>query len=183
MLRYGLRPTQRPAPRAHRRAFLAGVRAVIDTIAMALFSSRTKTSATCLDQSRARCLDRDGCIVNNYHLIGDAPELAVALADGTVRPTRVVAADAESGIRAVRDRRQGLRPIVTMDGARNGRRANVDVQLAARPASHAALSEATTRARLDLCVLGEPSGALTRRCATSARAAQDRGKSRVCLTI
>ena len=47
-------------------------------------------------------LDRDGYIVTNYHVVEDASELAVALADGTLHQTRIVGADPESDIALLR---------------------------------------------------------------------------------
>jgi serine protease DegQ len=60
-------------------------------------------------------LDRDGYIVTNYHVVEDASELAVALADGTLRPTRIVGADPESDIALLKIDAEGLRPIVLAD--------------------------------------------------------------------
>ena len=60
-------------------------------------------------------LDRDGYIVTNYHVVEDASELAVALADGTLHQTRIVGADPESDIALLKIDADGLRPIVLAD--------------------------------------------------------------------
>ena len=60
-------------------------------------------------------LDRDGYIVTNYHVVEDASELAVALADGTLHQTRIVGADPESDIALLKIDAEGLRPIVLAD--------------------------------------------------------------------
>ena len=60
-------------------------------------------------------LDRDGYIVTNYHVVEDASELAVALADGTLHQTRIVGADPESDIALLKIDAEGLRPIALAD--------------------------------------------------------------------
>jgi S1-C subfamily serine protease len=60
-------------------------------------------------------IDRDGYIVTNYHVVQDASELAVALADGTLHLTRIVGVDTESDIALLKIDAEGLRPIALTD--------------------------------------------------------------------
>jgi S1-C subfamily serine protease len=60
-------------------------------------------------------LDREGYIVTNHHVVEDASELAIALADGTLHQTRIVGADPESDIALLKIDAEGLRPIVLAD--------------------------------------------------------------------
>ena len=57
-------------------------------------------------------VDRDGYIVTNRHVVGDASELAVTLADGTVHRARLVGTDNESDIALLKIDVEGLQPIV-----------------------------------------------------------------------
>jgi S1-C subfamily serine protease len=57
----------------------------------------------------------DGYIVTNYHAVQGASDLAVALSDGAVHPTRVVGADPESDIALLKIDVEGLRPIALAD--------------------------------------------------------------------
>ena len=60
-------------------------------------------------------LDRDGYIVTNYHVVEDASELAVALADGTLCPARIVGGDREFDIALLKVDADGLLPIAVAD--------------------------------------------------------------------
>ena len=60
-------------------------------------------------------IDRDGYIVTNYHVVEDASELAVALADGTLYLARIVGADRESDIALLKIEAEGLPPIALAD--------------------------------------------------------------------
>ena len=60
-------------------------------------------------------IDRDGYIVTNYHVVQDASDLAVALADGTLHLTRIVGVDTESDIALLKIDAEGLRPIALTD--------------------------------------------------------------------
>ena len=60
-------------------------------------------------------IDRDGYIVTNYHVVEDASDLAVALADGTLHLTRIVGVDTESDIALLKIDAEGLRPIALTD--------------------------------------------------------------------
>ncbi|HEY1437873.1 MAG TPA: trypsin-like peptidase domain-containing protein, partial [Casimicrobiaceae bacterium] len=60
-------------------------------------------------------IDRDGYIVTNYHVVQDASELAVALADGTLHLTRIVGVDTESDIALLKIDAEGLQPIALTD--------------------------------------------------------------------
>ena len=56
-------------------------------------------------------IDSDGDIVTNNHVVQDATELAVALPDGTLRPTKLVGVDPESDLALLKIDPSGLRPI------------------------------------------------------------------------
>jgi S1-C subfamily serine protease len=60
-------------------------------------------------------IDRDGYIVTNYHVVEDASELAVTLADGTLHLTRIVGVDTASDIALLKIDAEGLRPISLAD--------------------------------------------------------------------
>ena len=60
-------------------------------------------------------VDHDGYIVTNYHVVEDASELAVALADGTLYPARIVGADRELDIALLKIDADGLQPIAVAD--------------------------------------------------------------------
>jgi len=60
-------------------------------------------------------IDRDGDIVTNYHVVQDATELEIALADGTVLPGRVLGVDPESDIALLHVDAPGLQPIAVAD--------------------------------------------------------------------
>jgi len=60
-------------------------------------------------------IDRDGYIVTNYHVVEDASELAVALADGTSYSTRIVGADPDLDIALLKVEAEGLPPIAVAD--------------------------------------------------------------------
>ncbi len=60
-------------------------------------------------------LDSDGYIVTNYHVVEDASELAVALADGTLYLARIVGADRELDIALLKIDADGLQPIAVAD--------------------------------------------------------------------
>ena len=60
-------------------------------------------------------ISRDGDIVTNYHVVEDATELEIALADGTVLPCRVLGVDPESDIALLHVDAAGLQPIAIAD--------------------------------------------------------------------
>jgi serine protease DegQ len=60
-------------------------------------------------------IDRDGYIVTNYHVVENASELAVALADGTSYSTRIVGADPDLDIALLKVEAEGLTPIAVAD--------------------------------------------------------------------
>jgi len=60
-------------------------------------------------------IDRDGYIVTNRHVVEDATELAVALADGPLYSARVVGADRELDIALLKIEAEGLPPIAVAD--------------------------------------------------------------------
>jgi serine protease DegQ len=60
-------------------------------------------------------VDRDGYIVTNYHVVEDASELAVGLADGTLHLARVVGADPECDLALLKIDVEGLQPIALAD--------------------------------------------------------------------
>jgi serine protease DegS len=60
-------------------------------------------------------IGRDGDIVTNYHVVQDATELAITLADGTVLPSRVLGVDPESDIALLHVDATGLQPIAMAD--------------------------------------------------------------------
>ena len=60
-------------------------------------------------------IDRDGYIVTNDHVVKDASELAVALGDGTLYPTRLIGADRELDIALLKIEGEGLPPIAVAD--------------------------------------------------------------------
>lgn len=60
-------------------------------------------------------IDRDGHIVTNYHVVEDASELAVELADGTSYSTRIVGADRDLDIALLKVEEEGLPPIAVAD--------------------------------------------------------------------
>jgi len=60
-------------------------------------------------------VDRDGDVVTNYHVVQDATELAIALADGTVVPCRVIGIDEESDLALLHVDGVTLQPMVIAD--------------------------------------------------------------------
>lgn len=60
-------------------------------------------------------IDADGFVVTNNHVIEDGTEVVVALADGSVRTTRVVGADPDSDIALLKIAGGGLQPIAMGD--------------------------------------------------------------------
>jgi serine protease DegQ len=60
-------------------------------------------------------LDADGFVVTNNHVVQDANELAVALPDGTLRPTRLIGSDPDSDLALLKIDASGLQPIVIGD--------------------------------------------------------------------
>ena len=60
-------------------------------------------------------IDRDGYIVTNNHVVEDASELSVELADGTFHLARIVGVDTESDIALLKTDAAGLRPIALAD--------------------------------------------------------------------
>jgi S1-C subfamily serine protease len=60
-------------------------------------------------------IDRDGYIVTNYHVVEDASELAIALADGSLHQARIVGADRVLDIALLTIEAEGLPPIAVAD--------------------------------------------------------------------
>src|SRR6266511_4131880 len=56
-------------------------------------------------------IDAAGFVVTNNHVVQDATELAVALPDGTLRPTKVIGVDPDSDLALLKIDASGLRPI------------------------------------------------------------------------
>ena len=60
-------------------------------------------------------IERDGYIVTNHHAVLGTSDLVIALADGSVYPTRVVGEDPDSDIALLKIDAEGLRPIAVAD--------------------------------------------------------------------
>jgi serine protease DegQ len=60
-------------------------------------------------------IDDDGDVVTNNHVVEGANELAVALPDGTLRPTRLVGVDPDSDLALLKIDAAGLKPIAIGD--------------------------------------------------------------------
>ena len=60
-------------------------------------------------------IERDGYIVTNHHAVQGASDLVVALADGSLHPTRVVGEDPDLDIALLKVDAEGLRPIAMAD--------------------------------------------------------------------
>ena len=60
-------------------------------------------------------VERDGYIVTNHHAVQGTSDLVVALADGSLHPTRVVGEDPDSDIALLKVDAEGLRPIAMAD--------------------------------------------------------------------
>jgi len=60
-------------------------------------------------------IDRDGYIVTNYHVVEDASELTIALADGSLHQARIVGADRVLDIALLTTEAEGLSPIAVAD--------------------------------------------------------------------
>jgi serine protease DegS len=60
-------------------------------------------------------VDRDGYIITNHHVVEDATELAVALADGTLHLARIAGVDPKSDIALLKIEADDLRPIAVAD--------------------------------------------------------------------
>jgi serine protease DegQ len=60
-------------------------------------------------------IDGDGYVVTNNHVVQDANELAVALPDGSLRPTKLVGVDPDSDLALLKIDATGLRPIAIGD--------------------------------------------------------------------
>jgi serine protease DegQ len=60
-------------------------------------------------------IDNDGDVVTNNHVVEGANELAVALPDGTLRPTRLVGVDPDSDLALLKIEGNGLKPIAVGD--------------------------------------------------------------------
>ena len=60
-------------------------------------------------------IDRDGYVVTNNHVVADANELAVALPDGSLRPTRLIGVDPHSDLALLKIEAAGLTPITFGD--------------------------------------------------------------------
>jgi S1-C subfamily serine protease len=56
-------------------------------------------------------IDAAGYVVTNNHVVQDATELAVALSDGTLRPTKLIGVDPDSDLALLKIDANGLRPI------------------------------------------------------------------------
>ena len=60
-------------------------------------------------------IDDNGDVVTNNHVVEGANELAVALPDGTLRPTRLVGVDPDSDLALLKIDARGLKPIAIGD--------------------------------------------------------------------
>jgi serine protease DegQ len=60
-------------------------------------------------------IDSDGDVVTNNHVVEGANELAVALPDGTLRPTQLVGVDPDSDLALLKIEGNGLKPIAVGD--------------------------------------------------------------------
>ena len=60
-------------------------------------------------------IDKDGYVVTNNHVVADATELAVALPDGSLRPTRLIGTDPDSDLALLKIDASGLQPITFGD--------------------------------------------------------------------
>src|SRR5581483_7397297 len=60
-------------------------------------------------------IDTAGYIVTNNHVVADANELAVALPDGTLRPTRLIGVDPDSDLALLKIDAPNLKPITFGD--------------------------------------------------------------------
>ena len=60
-------------------------------------------------------IDRDGYIVTNYHVVEDASELTIALADGSLHQARIVGADRTLDLALLTTEAEGLPPIALAD--------------------------------------------------------------------
>jgi serine protease DegQ len=60
-------------------------------------------------------IDGDGYVVTNNHVVESANELAVALPDGTLRPTRLIGVDPDSDLALLKIEASGLHPIAFGD--------------------------------------------------------------------
>ena len=60
-------------------------------------------------------IDRDGYVVTNNHVVAGANELAVALPDGSLRPTRLIGVDPDSDLALLKIEAAGLTPITFGD--------------------------------------------------------------------
>jgi len=60
-------------------------------------------------------IDSNGDVVTNNHVVEGANELAVALPDGTLRPTRLVGVDPDSDLALLKIDARGLKPIAIGD--------------------------------------------------------------------
>jgi serine protease DegQ len=60
-------------------------------------------------------IDGDGDVVTNNHVVEGANELAVALPDGTLRPTRLIGVDPDSDLALLKIDASGLHPIAIGD--------------------------------------------------------------------
>lgn len=56
-------------------------------------------------------IDANGYVVTNNHVVAEANELAVALPDGTLRPTKLVGVDPDSDLALLKIDASGLQPI------------------------------------------------------------------------
>ena len=60
-------------------------------------------------------VDNDGYVVTNNHVVEGANELAVALPDGSIRPTRLIGVDPDSDLALLKIEANGLQPITFGD--------------------------------------------------------------------
>ena len=114
-----------PAPGGEERAMIVSYRGAVARAApsvVTVHASHTSPGALPLTRNvlvknlaSGVILDRDGYIVTNHHVIADASELAVELADGRLRPARIVGSDPASDLALLKIDAEGLQPIVLAD--------------------------------------------------------------------
>jgi S1-C subfamily serine protease len=91
----------RSAPAGSHRSAVARVLPSVVTVhaARALKGAKTSSAKVLVHNvGSGVVIDRDGDIVTNYHVVQDATNLGIVLADGTLLPCRVLGVDADSDL-------------------------------------------------------------------------------------